>query len=179
MSKLNVNMNKEKLKTKSAKLKFSKPSIFLWSTLALIGVLIISMGLLWVEKSEANASVAEVTVYKSPTCNCCEKWISHLRDAGFKVTGKDRQNMINIKLDLGVSRNLQSCHTAIVDGYVVEGHVPADDIKRMLLEQPEVVGLAVPGMPKGSPGMESQQNDAYDVLSFNKSGQTEVYASYR
>ena len=78
-----------------------------------------------------------------------------------------------------MSRNLQSCHTSIVDGYVVEGHVPADDIKRMLLEQPDVLGLTVPGMPKGSPGMESQQSDSYDVLSFNNNGQTEVYASYK
>jgi hypothetical protein len=179
MSKLNVNMNKEKLKTIFEKLKFSKTGISLWSTIVIIGVLTISMGLLFNEKPEANTTISEVTVYKSATCNCCKKWISHLRDAGFRVTGKDRQNMINIKSDLGVSRNLQSCHTAIVDGYVVEGHVPADDIKRLLLEQPEVVGLTVPGMPKGSPGMESQQNDAYDVLSFNKNGQTKVYASYK
>jgi hypothetical protein len=178
MSKLNVNMNKEKLNTKSARLKFSKPSIFLWSTLAFIGVLMISMGLLWNEKSEANASIAEVTVYKSATCNCCERWISHLRDAGFKVTGKNRHDMVNIKSDFGVKRNLQSCHTAIIDGYIVEGHVPADDIKRMLQERPEVTGLAVPGMPKGSPGMESLYKDPYDVIAFNENGQTEVYASY-
>ncbi len=179
MLKRNVNVNEDIQKSEFARLKFNKPSIFIWSTLALIGVLIISMGLLWNERSEANASVAEVTVYKSPTCNCCEKWISHLRDAGFKVTGKNRHDMANIKSELGVNNNLQSCHTAIVNGYVVEGHVPADDIKRMLLEQPEVVGLTVPGMPKGSPGMESRQNDPYDVLAFNKNSQTEVYASYK
>lgn len=179
MSKLNVNMNKEKLKIIFSKLKFNKKSISLWSIFSVIGILIISMGLLYNEKSEANTSVSEVMVYKSPTCNCCKKWVSHLRDAGFKVTEKDRYNMANIKSDLRVSRNLQSCHTAIVNGYVVEGHVPVDDIKRLLLEQPEVVGLAVPGMPKGSPGMESQQNDPYDVLAFNKNGQTEVYASYK
>tara|TARA_R110002110_G_scaffold29981_5_gene106443 strand:- start:1359 stop:1871 length:513 start_codon:yes stop_codon:yes gene_type:complete len=168
-----------KLKTISAKLKFSKISISLLSTVAIIGVLTISMGLLFNEKSEANTNISEVTVYKSPTCDCCKKWVSHLRDAGFKVTEKDRYNMTNIKSDLSVSRNLQSCHTSIVDGYVVEGHVPADDIKRMLLEQPDVLGLTVPGMPKGSPGMESQQSDSYDVLSFNNNGQTEVYASYK
>ena len=178
MSKSNVNMNKEKLRTQSARLKFSKPSIFLWSTLAIIGALIVSMGLLWNEKSEANASVAEVTVYKSPTCNCCERWISHLRDAGFKVTGKDRHDMANIKSDFGVNRSLQSCHTAIVDGYVVEGHVPADEIKRMLQERPEVTGLTVPGMPIGSPGMESLYKDPYDVLAFNENGQIKVYARH-
>jgi hypothetical protein len=178
MSKSNVNINKDKLKTKSAKLKFSKSSIFLWSTITIIGALVIIVGLQLNEKPETKTSVAEVTVYKSPTCNCCKKWISHLSGAGFKVAGKNRHDMAKIKSDLGVGQKLRSCHTAIVDGYVIEGHVPAADIKRMLQERPEVTGLSAPGMPKGSPGMESQYNAPYDVLTFDLYGRTNVYAKH-
>jgi hypothetical protein len=168
-------MNTDKQKNKSI-LGISR-TLFL-STVITIGVVTGLTGFLLMEKPEAKTNIAEIIVYKSPTCNCCKKWISHLRDAGFEVTGKDRHDMSNIKSDLGVERNLQSCHTAIVDGYVIEGHVPANDIKRLLLERPEVIGLTVPGMPRGSPGMESQHTDPYDVLTFSKNGQTKVYASY-
>jgi len=173
-------MNTDKQQNKSERPKQGISRALLWSTIIIIGVSVIAglVGFLNLEKPEEKTNLAEVIVYKSPSCNCCNKWISHLRDAGFEVTGKNRSDMSNIKSDLGVGRSLRSCHTAIVDGYVVEGHVPADDIKRMLLERPEVTGIAVPGMPRGSPGMESQQTDKFDVLTFSKNGQTRVYASY-
>ena len=93
----------------------------------------------------------EMTVYKSPTCGCCGKWITHMEENGFQVNAVDVLEMNIVKQKYGVSRELASCHTAVVDGYVVEGHVPADDVKRLLSEKPDVMGLSVPGMPVGSP----------------------------
>ena len=144
------------------------------------GVLAIAFGiLLWLEPM-ADANAAEITVYKSPTCGCCRDWVDHLRDEGFKVITHDRNNMDAIKSTYGVKRNLQSCHTAEVDGYVVEGHVPASDIKRMLQEKPQIVGLASPGMPQKSPGMQPDgaKPAGCDVLSFDKQGKTQVYKRY-
>ena len=120
-----------------------------------------------------------ITVYKTATCGCCSKWIDHLKDNGFTVTAEDvtQSELISVKRDAGVTRDLESCHTAIVDGYVIEGHVPADVIQDFLEEHPKAVGLAVPGMPLGSPGMESDVKEPYDVLQFNASGETKVYTS--
>lgn len=121
----------------------------------------------------------EVTVYKSPTCGCCKKWISHLKDNGFKVNAYDVQDVAPIKQRSGISPSQASCHTALVGGYVVEGHVPANDIKRMLKEKPDIKGLTVPGMPIGSPGMEQgSRKDPYKVMTINKSGSSKVYAEY-
>lgn len=104
------------------------------------------------------ASLAEprpaMTVYKHPDCGCCGAWIDHLEDRGFTVTAEDRRDMAAIKQRFDVPRDMQSCHTAVIDDYVIEGHVPAADIHRLLAERPEAHGLAVPGMPIGSPGME-------------------------
>jgi hypothetical protein len=119
-----------------------------------------------------------VTVYKSPSCGCCKLWMDHLASNGFKVTGKDMDNVQPIKDELGVPGALGSCHTATVDGYVVEGHVPAADIKRLLKERPKVVGLSAPGMPSGSPGMEGGRKDPYDVLAFDARGRTTVFAKH-
>jgi len=121
------------------------------------------------------ASSPTVTVYKSPTCGCCKKWVEHLRENGFEVVSHDVQDVTPIKERYGVTQALASCHTAVVDGYVVEGHVPASTIRRLLEERPEVVGIAVPGMPMGSPGMEGPRKDRYDVVSFDRSGRTQVY----
>lgn len=118
-----------------------------------------------------------VTVYKSATCACCAEWIEHLEANGFAVEAVDTDDMTPIKVEHGITGVLASCHTAVVDGYVIEGHVPADLIQRLLSERPEVAGLAVPGMPMGSPGMEGPRKDPYDVLIFDETGQTEVYAS--
>jgi hypothetical protein len=112
----------------------------------------------------------EVQVYKSPTCGCCEKWVDHLRAEGFTVRTKDVPDVSPIKLENGVGPELSACHTAFVGGYVVEGHVPASDIRRLLAERPAVAGLAVPGMPVGSPGMEGPNAKPYEVLSFGAQG---------
>jgi hypothetical protein len=117
----------------------------------------------------APARATEITVHKSPWCGCCKGWVKHLEDNGFTVTALDHEDMDPIKSELGVPHRLQSCHTAMVDGYVIEGHVPADDIKRLLTEGPEAVGLAAPGMPAGSPGMEGGgTRDDYQVILFDK-----------
>lgn len=128
----------------------------------------------------AQADLPEVVVYKTPTCGCCSKWVAHLRAAGFKVRTIDLEDLGAIRRDWKVPPKLASCHTAKVGRYVVEGHVPAADIRRLLETQPRVDGLSVPGMPIGSPGME-QGNvvEPYDVLSFNAAGETRVFASHR
>ncbi|NNG15541.1 MAG: DUF411 domain-containing protein [Gemmatimonadales bacterium] len=121
-----------------------------------------------------------IMVYKTATCGCCSKWIEHLKDHGFTVTAEDvtQKELILLKRDAGVPQELGSCHTAIVDGYAIEGHVPADVILGFLEEHPKAVGLAVPGMPLGSPGMPSDVKEPYDVLQFNASGETKVYTSH-
>jgi len=125
-----------------------------------------------------QVELESITVYKSPTCGCCTKWIKYLQANGFKVEAIDLQDMSAVKVEAGISRQLASCHTAKVGGYVVEGHVPADDIKRLLKERPDVVGLTVPGMPMGSPGMEGHREDNYDVLTFTRTGETSVFSRY-
>jgi hypothetical protein len=122
------------------------------------------------------AQTVEVTVYKSPTCGCCTKWEDHLRENGFHVTSVQREDMNTIKQEHGIPQGLQSCHTALVNGYAVEGHVPADVIRKLLTERPRVKGIAVPGMPMGSPGMEGPHKDEYEVYTFDASGPKDVYA---
>ncbi len=124
------------------------------------------------------APAPEVTVYKSASCGCCKAWMEHLEKNGFRTVGKDVENVQPIKDDLGVPANLGSCHTAVVGGYVVEGHVPARELHRLLKEKPKVVGLSVPGMPMGSPGMEGGRSDKYDVVAFDAKGRRTVFASY-
>ena len=123
-------------------------------------------------------TLPEVVVYKTPTCGCCAKWVDHLKEAGFEVDTNDMESLATIKKQFGVSSQNQSCHTAIVGGYVVEGHVPADVVRRMLTEKPDIVGIAVPGMPIGSPGMEVEGRPAerYQVIAFDKAGNNTVYA---
>jgi hypothetical protein len=125
------------------------------------------------------AFAMEVTVYKSPTCGCCNKWIEHMQANGFTVKAQNVADIMPYKSANGVPLALGSCHTAKVDGYVIEGHVPAADIKRLLKERPKVLGLAVPGMPVGSPGMEQgAHKERYDVLTFDNAGNTSVYARH-
>lgn len=125
-------------------------------------------------------SALAATVYKSPTCGCCAAWVDHLRANGFRVTTVDREDLAPVKAAHGVGEHLASCHTTLVGGYVVEGHVPAADIRRLLRERPAVAGIAVPGMPTGSPGMEvpGARADRYDVVSFDRAGATRVFASH-
>ena len=121
-----------------------------------------------------------MTVYKTPTCGCCAKWVDHMKQNGFTVNVTDLNDLSTIKAKHGVPSKLQSCHTAVVNGYVVEGHVPAADVKRMLKELPAVAGLALPGMPAGSPGMEVPGivPPPYDVMTFDKKGATRVFARH-
>jgi hypothetical protein len=121
-----------------------------------------------------------IQVYKDPTCGCCAIWVEHLRKAGFTATVNDVGDMNAVKAKYGVPQRARSCHTAFVDGYVIEGHVPAADVQRLLRRRPAVVGLAVPGMPIGSPGMEvpGMRPQAFDVLAFDKAGQTTVFGQH-
>jgi len=119
-----------------------------------------------------------ITVYKDPNCGCCKNWIEHLRKHGYTVDAKDTPDMGEIKSTLGVPSGLTSCHTAVVEGYLIEGHVPAADIDRLLASKPKVKGLAVPGMPMGSPGMEGGMVQHYQVIAFDRTGKTSVFAKY-
>ena len=126
----------------------------------------------------AYAAPATLQVWKDPNCGCCEQWVAHVRQAGFAVTVRDTSDMSTVKAAMGVPEALGSCHTARVGSYTIEGHVPADVIKQLLAEKPVARGLAVPGMPMGSPGMEQGgRKDRYDVLLFDKAGRTRVFAS--
>ena len=121
-----------------------------------------------------------VEVFKSPTCGCCVNWVEHLRASGFTVRTTDINDMTQIKKSRGVPPEVQSCHTAVVNGYVLEGHVPAADVHRMLKETPAIAGIAVGGMPVGSPGMESPyvKAEPFNVMSFDKTGATRVFAKH-
>ena len=128
----------------------------------------------------APQSKPEVIMYKPISCECCSGWADHLRAQGFNVVTKKREDMDVIKAKYGVTDKLASCHTAIIDGYVIEGHVPAVDVERLLKERPDVVGLTAPGMPMKSPGMQAvgQKPQGYDILAFTKDGRTTVFKHY-
>lgn len=123
------------------------------------------------------APLPTMTVYKSPSCGCCGDWVKHVQANGFTVKVVSMDDLTRIKADAGVPAAMESCHTALVGTYVVEGHVPADLVKKMLAEKPKFLGLAVPGMVVGSPGMEQgNQKQPYNVVAFAKDGKTSVYA---
>lgn len=127
------------------------------------------------------AATTTVEVYKSPTCGCCSKWVDHMRDHGFNVKTHDVGNK-EIRKKSGISESLGSCHTALVNGYAIEGHVPAPDIIRLLKEKPKAIGLSVPDMPHGTPGMEGARSDPYSVLLIKERDQprkdTTIYNRY-
>lgn len=129
----------------------------------------------------AATATTTVEVYKSPTCGCCSKWVDHMREHGFTVKTHDVGNK-EIRKKAGISNTLGSCHTALVNGYAIEGHVPAPDIIRLLKEKPQAVGLAVPDMPHGTPGMEGARSDPYSVLLIKERDQerkdTTIYKRY-
>jgi hypothetical protein len=149
---------------------------------------ILAIALVTVAVSTAGVASAQrqapqgptVQVYKVSTCGCCASWVQHLEANGFTTQVMNLDDLTEIKAAHAVPGPAQSCHTATVDGYVIEGHVPAADVRRLLRERPAVLGLAVPGMPIGSPGMEVPNVKAspYDVLSFDRRGQLKVYASH-
>jgi len=128
----------------------------------------------------AAHAATRVQVYKSPTCGCCGAWVDHLRAAGFTVDVTETDDTRSVVKKLGMPDHLAGCHSAVVDGYVLEGHVPAADVKRLLASKPQAIGLAVPGMPVGSPGMEQGgQKQAYQVVLVDRRGGESVFASYR
>ncbi len=127
--------------------------------------------------SSAQQKPSTLSVFKTATCGCCNKWVDHMKANGFEVKVQDVEDIDAVKSKLGVWPELSSCHTSRVEGYVIEGHVPAAAVQRLLKERPKVAGLAVPGMPAGSPGMEvpSGHRDPYAIVTFNRNGQTAVY----
>ena len=128
-------------------------------------------------RAMTGAAPIPITVYKSPSCGCCKNWVTHMQGAGFAVKVIDMDDLTIVKKNAGVPQKLQSCHTALVGAYVVEGHVPADLVKKMLAQKPQITGLAVPGMVTGSPGMEmGDSKDPYDVIAFDRAGKTTVFA---
>ncbi|MGB2931519.1 MAG: DUF411 domain-containing protein [Methyloceanibacter sp.] len=141
----------------------------------------LAIALLWAAPAAADSSTPPIEVWKSATCECCVNWVKHLEANGFevKVNGANSGTLAALKRQAGIPDKLASCHTAKIDGYVVEGHVPGPDIKRLVAERPEAIGLAVPGMPIGSPGMEQGAvTEPYDVLLVKKDGTTEVFAKH-
>jgi len=136
----------------------------------------------WDKETEADYSgTIEMTVYRSPTCGCCGVWVDHAQKHGFKIEDIKTNEMEALKQKHNIPQELASCHTAIIDGYVMEGHIPADDIKRFLAKKPDnMVGLAVPGMPIGTPGMEARDiKQPFQVLAFNDKGEVEIFNDYQ
>lgn len=128
--------------------------------------------------SAVASDAGTLVVYKSPTCGCCREWVSRMTDAGFTVVVHDTDDLDAVKSSSSVPADLRACHTAVIGKYVIEGHVPAADIRRLLRDAPAVAGLAVPGMPTGSPGMEGGVPERYDVLTFGGPGARRVFASH-
>jgi hypothetical protein len=129
----------------------------------------------------AQPALPAMTVYKSPTCGCCKLWVDHAKSNGFTVRVVDTNDLGGVKRDLGLPAQLASCHTVVVGGFLVEGHVPASDVKRLLATRPRVRGIAVPGMPVGAPGMEQgapADYDRYDVIAFSTDGTMSVFATH-
>lgn len=146
----------------------------------LVGALLVACAAPAGQRGADAQTTRTMVVYKSPTCGCCGDWVEHVQANGFTVKVEEVQDLAAIKARYQVPMEMQSCHTAVVDGYVVEGHVPAADIERLLAERPDVVGIAVPGMPIGSPGMEidGAAPQPFEVVAFDDSGRTTTFASY-
>ncbi len=139
---------------------------------------IISLSFITVLPFAAIAAQESIT-YKSAQCGCCTEWVDYMEKNGFDIIVEDRNDMAQIKEKLGIHPTLASCHTTVIDGYVFEGHIPASDIKDFLSEKPKLSGLAVPGMPIGSPGMEyGDRKDPYNVIGFTESGMTTIFSQH-
>src|SRR6187455_3262906 len=133
------------------------------------------------QSKPATPAAEKITVYKTSSCGCCKLWVDHLKASGFDVQAMDvsSADVRAVSKAAGLKEEDTSCHTAKIGNYVVEGHVPADDIKRMLKEKPVIAGLSAPGMPQGSPGMEQGTKEPYDVVAFTKDGKTTVFAKHK
>jgi len=149
--------------------------VTLITTLALIGL---TAQAVRSSPSVEGVKKPTITVYKDPSCGCCKNWIEYLAKHGYRVDAKDTPDMAGIKRTLGVPDRLRACHTGVVNGYLIEGHVSAEDIDRLLAQKPKIAGLAVPGMPAGSPGMDGPQTQRYQVLAFDKNGKTTVFSTH-
>ncbi len=126
-----------------------------------------------------TARAEEIVIYKDPSCGCCTAWVEHLRASGFTASVRERVDLRRTKAELGVPEHLQSCHTATIEDYVIEGHVPAADIRRLLAERPKARGVAVPGMPVGSPGMEQgAEREPYNVILFQGDGADTIFVRH-
>lgn len=150
-----------------------------WVGVALGGATLTFVGERWwrsATAAPANPSVTPMTVYASPACSCCGAWIRHVEAAGFRVTRESAPDVTPFKRKYAIPQDLWSCHTARVEGYTIEGHVPADLIQKLLDDRALVAGLAVAGMPNGAPGMEGARKDSYEVRAFTQAGDTNVYA---
>ncbi len=145
-----------------------------WGGAAVVGLAVVGV---LATRGPAPGQSPRIVVYKRPECGCCGHWIEHVKDAGFRVSVRNRNDLLDIKDRYGIAPTLTSCHTAVVEGYAVEGHVPADVIQRLLRERPAVTGIAVPGMPAGAPGMEGLVRESYSVVTFDRSGRTRIYAT--
>jgi hypothetical protein len=142
---------------------------------------VLALGVAVAAQAQRSAPAPTMEVYKSPTCGCCSKWVEHVKQAGIavKVTDLPQESLDALKDKHGVPRTAQSCHTGIVNGYVIEGHVPVTEVQRLLKERPAVSGIAVGGMPRGSTGMEvpGQKPQTYNVVTFDKQGGVKVYST--
>jgi hypothetical protein len=125
-----------------------------------------------------SAMAGEIVVFKDPSCQCCGRWARHMRENGFSVVVNNVEDMDPIKARAAIPEDLESCHTAFINGFVVEGHVPARDVKRMIEERPAIKGIAVPGMPQSAPGMDNPDYEPFAVYAFNDQGQISTFASY-
>lgn len=162
--------------------KFALPA-----SIALLGVVLAAIVWAWAgEKASVEPRAVapgndnDMVVYASPQCGCCGDWVDHMEDHGFKAETRKTDAVNAVKEEAGLPRDLVSCHTAFIDGYLIEGHVPAGDVQRLLEERPDAAGLSVPRMPVGSPGMEieGEGRDAFDVILFRSDGSREVFNHY-
>lgn len=153
----------------------SKNYLYLLIIAGLVGVL---GWQIWSINTADSSNTKEVVMYKNEGCQCCTAWANHMQEAGFSVTENPTDRLIAIKSEQGVPYNMGSCHTALVGGYVIEGHVPIADVQQLLRDRPDARGLAVPGMPAGSPGMESPNPESYNVYLIGKDGSHTVYSRH-
>lgn len=154
-----------------------KPSNFY---IAAALAILVAGGAIWyiLSGSTAVGSKAEVVMHKNAGCECCDKWAAYMQSNGYSVEIVESDNLQAFKMEQGIPPTMGACHTSLIDGYVVEGHVPAEDIEKLLDERPDAAGIVVPGMPASSPGMNTALNQPYDVLLLDHSGDTEVYSSH-
>lgn len=147
--------------------------------------ILIAVGINWkiidnyYEAQEGNqGETADVVMYKNPGCQCCDKWAAYMQGAGYSLAVQESGNIYSIKKTHGISDAMSSCHTALIDGYVVEGHVPLEDINRLLAERPDAIGLAAPGMPASAPGMNTALNKPYEVYLIDSTGNSSLYSTH-